>query len=247
MAFILLLFGLLPGFVWLIFYIEEDTDSEPKKEILLAFIAGFAITIVVLFVQTAFAFIASYVHIADYSLLSFLGLAAIEEFFKFAAAYLVVSRSKYFDIPIDAMIYMIVVALGFATLENIFAIRGEFNNTALLSTAAETATLRFVGATLLHTLSSAIVGYYWAKAILHGRFLYNISIGLVIATILHTSFNCLISSGCTSFSRESPITYTVLLLIFAGFFVLNDFEKLKHPEKNTAPFFKKREKAEQVA
>lgn len=240
MALLLLILGILPGFVWLLFYLEEDIDAEPKREIFFAFVAGSAITLVVLLAQQAFADFASSVQIADYSFGSFLGLAAIEEFFKFAAAYVVVMRSRYFDIPIDAMIYMVVVALGFATLENVFAISGEFRNAALLSAAAETATLRFVGATLLHTLASAIVGYYWAKAILRGKWLYFLSLGLVIATMLHASFNCLVSPDCSGLSRGSPLIYALLLLIFTGFFVLNDFEKLKHPDREVAPFFKKR-------
>lgn len=245
MGLLLLLFSLLPGFVWLLFFIEEDTDSEPKKEILLAFIGGAAITIVVLFFQQQFIYLIKIFNIPDTQAMSWFGLAAIEEFFKFAIAYVIVSRSRYFDIPIDAMIYMVVVALGFATLENFFAIWGEYVQNEFLSAAAETALLRFIGATLLHTLASSIVGYYWAKAILHGKAFYNITIGLLIATILHTSFNCLISSGCTTISSSSPILFTVLLLVFAGFFVLNDFEKLKHPEKETVPFFKKRDDAEE--
>lgn len=240
MALILLFLGILPGFVWLLFYLEEDTDSEPKREILFAFAAGSAITLIVLYAEQAFAFLANLISVQEYSLGMFLGHAAIEEFFKFAAAYIVVARSRYFDIPIDAMIYMIVVALGFATLENVFAIGSEFRDTALLSSAAEIATLRFVGATLLHALSSAIVGYYWAKAILHGRWRYYLVFGLLIATSLHAVFNCFITPDCSGFFSSSPLLYTVLLLILAGFFVLNDFEKLKHPEKENIPFFKKR-------
>ena len=241
MATFLLILGFLPGFVWLLFYLEEDTDSEPKREIFFAFIVGSAVTIIVLYAEQAFAALASLASIAPYSLGAFFGLAAIEEFFKFGAAYLVVAKSKYFDLPIDAMIYMVVVALGFATLENVFAISGEFRDTALLSSAAETASLRFVGATLLHTLASAVVGYYWALAMLRGRWAYHLTLGLLIATALHAAFNCLITSQCSGFLGKSPLLYTMLLLVVAGFFVLNDFEKLKHPEKlDVAPFFKKR-------
>ncbi len=241
MSLTILFLSLLPGFVWLLFFIEEDTDSEPKKEILLAFIGGSAITVVVLFFQQQFMSFLGTANVIDSSLSSWFGLAAIEEVFKFAIAFVIVSRSKYFDIPIDAMIYMVVVALGFATLENFFAIWGEYVNSEFLSAAVETAILRFIGATLLHTLASAIVGYYWAEGILHGKLFYRILFGLFIATILHTSFNCLISSGCASFGYSSPILFTVLLLVFSGFFVLNDFEKLKHHEKVTPPFFKKRD------
>ncbi|MBI2035691.1 MAG: PrsW family intramembrane metalloprotease [Candidatus Liptonbacteria bacterium] len=235
MTLILLLLGILPGFVWLLFYLEEDTDHEPMREVFFAFLIGSAITIIVLFTEQLYAALGNIIGIAPYSFISFLGLSSIEEFFKFAAAYLVVSKSRYFDIPVDAMIYMVVVALGFATLENIFAVSGEFKNAAALSSAAETASLRFVGATLLHTLASATVGYYWAKAMTHGSWVKNLVTGLSLATGLHTVFNYLVSVEGVS------IIYPVILLTVAGFFVLNDFDKLKHPEKlGVAPFFKKR-------
>ncbi len=235
MTIILLLLGILPGFVWLLFYLEEDTDHEPMREVFFAFLIGSAVTIVVLFAEQLFTILGRSAGIVQYSFMSFFGLAAIEEFFKFAAAYLVVSKSRYFDIPIDAMIYMVVVALGFATLENIFAVSGEFKDAAALSSAAETASLRFVGATLLHTLASATVGYYWAKAMLNGNWVKNITTGLLLATLLHAVFNYLVSV------EGASIIYPVILLTAAGFFILNDFDKLKHPEKlGVTPFFKKR-------
>lgn len=220
-AFVLLL-GILPGFIWLVFYLQEDTDHEPKKEILYAFLAGTVVTVVVLFVQNFFNdVVAPLVNIRDLSPIYLLVLAGIEEFFKFGTAYILLSRSKYFDVPVDAMIYMIIVALGFATVENIGALQGQLKETALLSSIIGTATLRFIGATLLHTLASALVGYYWAKGIITKHLFKSIVLGLLAATTLHAGFNYLVLSD-----REQ-ITYPILLLIIAAFFILNDFEKLR--------------------
>src|SRR3989344_2030991 len=160
---IVLLLGIMPGVVWLLFYLQEDTHHEPAKEILYAYLAGAAITIVVLGLQKIFSnAFAPLLNISIFSPIYLFILAGIEEFFKFGAAYLLISRSKYFVVPIDAMIFMIIVALGFATVENIGALQNQFNETAMLGAVVGTATLRFIGATLLHTLASAIVGYYWA-------------------------------------------------------------------------------------
>lgn len=224
---IILLLGVLPGFIWLLFYLREDTDHEPKKEIFLAFLSGTGITIVVLGFQYVFNDIGTLLKIQQYSPVSLFGLAAIEEFFKFGATFLIISRSRYFDVPVDAMIYMIVVALGFATVENIGALQSQLHDTALLSAVVGTATLRFVGATLLHTLASALVGYYWAKGIISNLLLKNLIIGLAAATALHATFNYLV------LTYEEQIIYPVLLLVVAAFFILNDFEKLKQPIKKS--------------
>lgn len=223
MAAFILLLGVMPGLIWLIFYLQEDTDREPKKEILYAFLAGTAITIVVLGVQKIFHdSLAPRLNFQILSPFYLVALASIEEFFKFGAAYLIVSRSKYFDVPVDAMIYMIIVALGFATVENIGALQGQLKETALLSSVVGTATLRFIGATLLHTLASALVGYYWAKGLITNRLFSNLLFGLVSASLLHAGFNYLV------LNNQEQIMYPILLLIVAAFFILNDFEKLKH-------------------
>ena len=84
----------------------------------------------------------------------------------------------------------------------------------------ETVSLRFVGATLLHTLTSGIVGYYWALGIVRGKVARYLAIGLPLAAILHATFNYLILT-------YGNAVYSVIFLIVVGFFVLNDFEKLK--------------------
>ena len=67
MGAIILLLGILPGFIWLLFYLREDVDHEPKKEIFLAFIAGTGITIVVLGFQYLFNDLAILAQIQLYS------------------------------------------------------------------------------------------------------------------------------------------------------------------------------------
>jgi RsiW-degrading membrane proteinase PrsW (M82 family) len=124
----------------------------------------------------------------------------------------------------ERMLYMIVAAMGFATLENIGAITNIPAQAAFIGAFFGTASLRFVGATLLHALTSGIVGYHWALGIARGRIAWNLVVGFAIATILHTGFNYLILA-------YGNVAYTAVLLIIVGFFVLNDFEKLKvqHP------------------
>src|SRR3989344_270764 len=107
--------GLIPSFAWLIFYLKEDPHPEPKKLIFETFLAGAFSTTIVLAAQTLFNNWAGPRGIGAYTLISFLALAAIEEFFKFGAARVIIDKHpRDFDEPVDAMIYIIVAALGFA-------------------------------------------------------------------------------------------------------------------------------------
>jgi len=233
MAFIAIIVGLLPGLAWLYFYLREDCHPEPKKLIALTFFSGALITVFAFVIQKFFGcFVFSYCggilenfvqekpEFLGFGLLTFLAL--VEEVLKFGAAYMIVHKSEFFDEPIDAMIYMVVAALGFATIENLGVVGTYFSDSSDVGfgAIAGTISLRFVGATLLHALSSGLVGYYWAKTIREfglKRFLF---LGLVLATILHAIFNYVIITN-------EGIAYSIILLVTAGFFILNDFEKLK--------------------
>lgn len=211
--------GLLPSLAWLIFYLEEDPHPEPKKLIFYTFIMGAFSTLIVFGIQTFFAGWLEIYNINRYGVFSTFVLAGIEELFKFGAAYLIISyHRKDFDEPVDAMIYMVIAALGFSAVENIGAI--STSNLPII----EVASLRFIGATLLHTISSGLVGYYWARSIIVSKKNLKRNLmfkGFIFAILLHTVFNLLI------INIESP-TPPVLILVFYALFVLYGFERLKY-------------------
>lgn len=225
MLVIALVAGLLPGFAWLVFYLGEETHPEPKRLIAFTFIVGMAFGFFTVAIENIFTqWTTGNIPLQLLPFLplvgSLLGLAAIEETMKFAAAHFAISRSPDVTEPVDVMIYMVVAALGFATLENIGAIAGLSPTSALFPAVFETVSLRFVGATLLHTLTSGIVGYYWALGIVRGKTWQYLAVGIPIAAILHAAFNYLILT-------YGGAIYSVVFLLVVGFFVLADFEILK--------------------
>ncbi len=226
MSLLLLLLAFLPGFAWLMFFVkEEETHPEPKRFILLAFAAGIIAGAATVFLEKFFADTAARAGIGEFSLVALLVFALIEEFMKFAAAYLAIGRSRVARNPVDLMIYLIVAALGFATLENIgvlagFLISGSVPGISFAASVAGSLSLRFVGATLLHALTSGIVGYHWAVGMLKRKFAHYVTTGIAIAAVLHLFFNLLILD-------YGNAAYAVVFLAFLGFFVLNDFEKLR--------------------
>jgi len=222
--------GILPGLVWLLFYLQEDKKRpEPLLLLSLVFLAGMLVTMPTVGLEVLFRGGLRILGFDDYGITSFTVLALIEEITKFGAAYLIIRWRVEFDEPIDAMIYLVTVALGFATAENIAVNSGLLSTfgsdnlaaaSLLVGDAFDVTTRRFIGATLLHSLSSGIVGYYWAKGLLSGMEGRFILIGLFLGTLLHAIFNYLII-------RDISVMIPTAILGIIAFFVLNDFEKLK--------------------
>jgi len=226
-----LVFACAPSIIWLLFFLREDTCPEPKRLILYTFGAGAFVSLFVLVVQ--YIFQQSMLGIGGNVLLLILGLALVEEIFKFIAAYWAVENDRAFNEPVDAMIYMIVAALGFATVENLFVLGSSFSviNLASFSIVTTTLLLRFIGATLLHSISSALVGFYWAKGKLLRKKKTLIPIGIILATLIHGIFNYLIGY----FQDKNLLIYPSIFLLIALFFIFIDFEKLKEIWKNKYP------------
>lgn len=221
MALVAIILGLLPGFAWLLFYLREDLHPEPKRLIALAFVNGAAFAFLALGGQLISQEILEAYGFPVLGALAFTIFAFIEEILKFGAAYTAIHRRPEFDEPVDAMIYVIAAALGFATVENVGVVSAPAGETLLLANVFQLVTFRFVGATLLHTLTSGIVGYYWALGIAHfGKPAWQLTKGLFIASILHAIFNLIIL-------RYGDVVFAIVFLIAIGFFVLADFEKLK--------------------
>ena len=214
--FFLVLIGLVPSVVWLIFFWYEDAKRpEPKGLLFSTFIWGGIITFYVLPIQIIIRNLLVATGVGELDPIFLAWLAGIEEILKFAIVFLWINRRKDFDEPIDAMIYMIVAALGFAAVENVATALKASNSFELM-------TMRFIGATLLHSLASGIVGYYWAKGIIKGRLWPSVVLGLFWATVIHAIFNYLMLT-------YGPGIKITSFLIFLAFFVLVDFEILKKP------------------
>lgn len=221
MAFFPIFLGILPGFAWLIFYLkEEDDHPEPAGLIALTFVNGALFAFLALGAQLGLKFLYDSWGISYLSPLWIYSFSAIEEALKFAAAYVVVARHPALNEPIDAMVYAIVASLGFATMENIGVLWGIPLQSVYLPEVLHLVTFRFLGATLLHTLASGLLGYYWAKGIKKFSARRALTTGLFLATLLHGTFNILV----LNFGEKG---FSLILLFIAAFFVLADFEELR--------------------
>lgn len=154
--------------------------------------------------------------------------AFAEEYLKLIAIWFLVLKNPAFDEPVDAMIYMIAAGLGFAAIENILVLFRTIDSG--LSQALSVWALRFVGSTLLHALSSAIVGYFLAMSWFfqeHKKKL--IIIGLALATVFHFTFNIIISTFAGEPGSSDPrgLIFSTILLLLMAFLVSILFDKIK--------------------
>jgi protease PrsW len=212
-----LLGGILPALFWLWFWLKEDKKRpEPRGLILLAFVVGMlAVPVVLPFEKLADSYFTGTIVIIIWS--------AIEEIFKYILAYFAVLRRKAMDEPVDAVIYMITVALGFAALENTLFLINPITDGSFVNTIIN-GNLRFLGATLLHTLSSATVGIMIALSFYRKKVLKRIFVvyGLILAILLHSLFNFFIIKG----SEDKLLT--IFVFVWIGIVILIFlFEKVK--------------------
>jgi RsiW-degrading membrane proteinase PrsW (M82 family) len=214
--------GLIPAIFWLWFWLREDSlKPEPWFLIAITFIAGMAVVPLALPLQR----FALELYPAANVMISWV---IIEELLKYAVALAIVFWNREVDEPIDMVIYLIVIALGFAALENaLFVFNplliGDFLNSAL------TGGFRFLGATLLHVLASGTIGMFLAFTYYQSKTTQMIAgtVGLFIAIVLHALFNFFImgASGTTILG--------VFLFVWIGIIILFLlFERVKMLERN---------------
>lgn len=203
--------GIIPCLFWLIFWLRETHDHpEPPKIIIACFIGGMLSTLLAI----PFQFLVS--HFSSEGIVPLTLWAFIEEIAKFFVCWFIVLRKHRNPSPVDIVIYMLTVALGFAALENTLYLISPLSG-GDFATSIMTGNLRFIGATLLHTLCSAIIGIFIAFAYYktpNQKEEYAL-IGLFFAGVLHTLFNffILMESGVLTFLVFSCVWILIIMLI----------------------------------
>lgn len=178
---LLFILGVLPSFIWLLYFLRKDVHPEPNRMIVLVFAAGMGSALVALAIERLVlpAFNAFSSPLSVFASL-FIGVALVEEVVKYGAVRFTVLNKKVIDEPIDVPLYFIVAGLGFAALENTLVLVGAgvaWNAPEIAGLSA----LRFLGAVFLHALVSGMLGYFIVQ--------HRLFAGLYSAVILHGLFN----------------------------------------------------------
>lgn len=210
--------GTIPSFLWLWFWLKEDKmNPEPKGLLTAIFVLGMLSIFLVIPVQK---FLQANLNSENLKIISW---AAVEEIAKYLVVLLILFRTKLANEPVDWPIFLITSALGFAAFENTLFLIKPFSLDQT-TVGLMTSQLRFLGSTLLHTVSSGIIGISLGLSFYLGRFAKKIYllIGILFAITLHSAFNFFIIN-----SNGSDILKVFAFLWVATVINLLLFEKLR--------------------
>ncbi len=180
-----LLGGTVPSVLWLWYWIKEDDIKKPPLgTIILTFVTGMLMVVFVIPIQKFFS------QILSDNVTLIMIWAACEEILKYVAFAIIAFRGRFIEEPIDYPIYCMTAALGFAALENTFFLvqpLGLQDTTVTLLTT----NLRFLGSTLLHSISTGFIGLMLGLAFFQNRLLKlsSLVLGFILAIGLHGVFN----------------------------------------------------------
>lgn len=220
--------GILPTFLWLWFWMKNDEEKpEPKRMIAVTYLVGLLGVLLMLPLQG----IVGNLPTGTTTTIIFAG---IEELLKFALVALVAFHAATIDEPTDYAVYLITGALGFSALENSLYLIAIINQGDTAS-AILAGNMRFLGSTVLHTVTVAIIGImiglaFWkskTSKIIHGI------IGIAFAIGLHTLFNyfILVDTGQSILTTFAGLWFVALIIIII-FQRLKDLGSQVPPEQS---------------
>jgi len=223
------LLAILPVAFWVYLFLRRDKiNPEPKKWLIGCFAAGMLISPVIIGYETFL--INNSVYLASLPVPAFraivvLGGAIVEEAVKFFIIYLILRYNPYFDEPLDAVIYLVMGAAGFALVENVMVSANLVVEGQQLLTIFGTLFGRFIGANLLHVLTASLIGLIWGllakKNVGWDKSKKGIALGLLAGVIIHTIFNFFVFT----YGGKAMI-YLSLWLLFFIILVISELKKL---------------------
>jgi len=158
MTILLLFIAILPVYLIGLYIYRKDSEKEPKKLLRKLFIFGVLSCIPVAIVEILLAPVFGAEegrNLVVWFIYSVLGIALIEEFFKWIIVYKVAYNHTEFDQIYDAIVYAVFVSLGFACLENILYV---------LESGFTTGLFRAVTSIPGHAVDAIIMGYFLGMA-----------------------------------------------------------------------------------
>ncbi len=222
----LLLLAIAPGLIWLFYFLKKDVHPEPKRMILKIFFFGMLSALPAALIEVGFRQLSPEkifsIKAWEHDFVAFLsvlvGVALVEEVLKYLVVQGKILKSSELDEPMDLILYMIIAALGFATLENIFIF---FSPEIFPYTFQETFSLaifRFISATFLHALCSGTIGFFLALSFCETKMKkLLLPAGFAIAVLLHGLYNFSIMELGGILRFGIPLVILISLAAFVSF------------------------------
>ncbi len=217
------LFALVPTIMLVIFTLKSDRkSSEPTKNIVICLLSGVLTISLAQFLESI-----TMSYFKSNIVLTFIW-AMIEELSKIAIFYLFIYDNKYYDDIYDGVVYMMLIALSFAGLENLIYAFSE----STISDSISLALIRDLTTIPLHVICGIVIGYFISL----GNFskddnkkYINFFLAIIIPSLIHGIYNNIMSflgsfKLTTSFQifmfEVIPLLLIVVILFYIAFKVL---------------------------
>lgn len=215
---VVIFFSLVPALLLVWFVLHTDKKSkEPAKNIIICLLSG------VLTVALA-GYLENLVvpYISNNVILIYVW-ALIEELSKIAIFFLFVVDNKHYDDIYDGLVYMTLIALSFAGLENVMYAFSE----STINNSISLALMRDFTTVPLHVICGIVIGYFISignfSKVKKKRYL-NFSLAILMPTLIHGTFNFLMNvlgSFKVNYNSTMQVFFlelVPLLLIMIGLF-----------------------------
>ncbi len=206
--FLVFLFALVPAILLVVFVLYTDRKSkEPAKNIILCLLSGFLTIALAQYLENLVM-----PYFSNSVVLTYVW-AFLEEVSKTAIFFLFVFDNKYYDDIYDGLVYMALIALSFAGLENIMYAFSE----STVASSISLALMRDFTTIPLHVICGIIIGYflslsYFSKT--KKKKYVNIVLALLISSLIHGTFNNLMTLLSTiNVSNNDSIKMVLFIML----------------------------------
>lgn len=161
----------------------DKYESEPKTPLAICFLLGIAVTFPALKLEelVLYSEVGDFTNFIETFLYALIGVALIEEGVKFLALTLFPYQNKFFNEPMDGIVFSVVIAMGFATFENVMY-AGQFGFEITLA--------RAFTAVPAHATFAIIMGYFVGLAKFNEEKKGNLlATGLLLAILFHAVYD----------------------------------------------------------
>jgi len=223
MTILTIILAIIPGILFSFFIIRQDKyEQEPKVTLAISFALGMLVTGIAYGIEkwaddkmqlyTAAQNIDTYEHFGILMLSAFIITALTEELLKFLALIVFAYQRDDFNEPMDGIVYSVMIAMGFATVENILYTQYGWRTTLVRAFTAVPA----------HVVFGIIIGYYagLAKFSKDQQIKY-LLMGLFIAVFVHGLYDFFIIQEYEEWLMIMATAILVVGLLIARKFILS--------------------------
>jgi RsiW-degrading membrane proteinase PrsW (M82 family) len=183
----MVLFGLAiaPGIaISLYFFLKDQYNREPRHHLVISFFLGMLAALMAVGLQLLLTPVQASLpanNLAGIALKAFLLVGLTEEWCKYLMVRYYAYRQPEFDEPFDGIVYAVMVAMGFATLENVAYV---------MQNGLATAIARMFLSVPAHACFAVLMGYHLGRARFDAphRFLHLMR-GLFLAACFHGCYD----------------------------------------------------------